>query len=132
MDNIKLVAYPVYFKQVENGFIAWNDHIPITTQGKDLEEVLFMAKDSIELMAYDDFLDGKEFIEPMDAKGSKEKYDFESYIIVDLKKYFRLETEKKVKKNCTIPESLAKLGEKRGINFSKVLAKGIEKELFLL
>ncbi|QUY64304.1 hypothetical protein GUI37_01735 [Helcococcus kunzii] len=132
MGDIELVAYPVYFKNTENGVIAWNDYIPVATQGKNLEEVLFMAKDAIELMAYDSYLEGESFIEPSEATGTEEDFDFDSYVIVDLKKYFRFESEKKVKKNCTIPESLAKAAEKKGINFSKILAKGIEKELSLM
>lgn len=132
MENIEVIAYPVYFRYTEDGVIAWNDYIPIATQGKDLEETLFMAKDAIELMAYDSFLNGEMFIDPKNAIGTDEKYDFESYVIADLNKYFRLESEKKVKKNCTIPESLAKAAEKKGINFSKVLTRGLEKELSLV
>ncbi len=62
---------------------------------------------------------------------TNEKFDFMNYVVCDLDRYFRLENEKKIKKNCTIPESLAKAGEKRGINFSKVLTYALEKELNL-
>lgn len=132
MYSKQLVAFPVCFKKVDNGYVAWNDDIPVATQGKDLEEAIFMAKDAIELMAYDDFLRGGEIIQPKVLICENEDYDFVSHVICDLNKYLNLESEKKVKKNCTIPESLAKAAENKGVNFSKVLTNALEKELSLV
>lgn len=88
-----------------------------------------MAKDAIELMAYDCMIDGESFISAKESEGTDDIYDFMSYVLCDLNKYFKLETEEKVKKNCTIPKSLAKAGENRGINFSQVLTYALENEL---
>lgn len=123
-------AYPVYFKQTKNGFIAFNSLIPIATQGKNLEECILMAKDAIELMAYDYYIENDYFRKPEECLDEDaEEYDFISYVLCDLERYRRLEEDKKVKKNCTIPETLAKKAEKKGLNFSKILTYALEKEL---
>lgn len=133
MKSVNHVAYPVFFKNTENGYVVWNDSIPMASQGRNLEEALYMAKDAIELLAYDSFLSGEEFVSPKECdKELPLEADFLSFIICDLDRYFRLESDKKVKKNCTIPESLAKAAEERGINFSRVLTHGLEKELNLV
>lgn len=114
---MEIIAYPVYFKYTKDGVIAWNDYIPIATQGKNLEETLFMAKDAIELMAYDSFLNGEIFIDPKSSIGTDEKYDFKSYVIVDLNKYFRLESEKKKRKIVQYLKAWQKSQKKKGLIF---------------
>ena len=125
-------AYPIYLKKTNEGYAVWNDSIPIATQGKDLEEALYMAKDAIELMAYDAFCNGEKIIDPEEDAGTEDEYDFKNFVICDLGRYFRLESDAKVKKNCTIPESLAKAGENKGLNFSRILTYALEKELELI
>lgn len=125
-------AYPIYLKKINGIYAVWNDSIPIATQGKDLTEALYMAKDAIELMAYDAFCNGEKIIEPEEDAGTEDSYDIKNYVVCDLGRYFRLEDGSKVKKNCTIPESLAKAGEKKGLNFSRVLTYALEKELELV
>lgn len=122
-------AYPIYLKKIDGVYAVWNDSIPIATQGESLEEALYMAKDAIELMAYDAFCNGETIIDPIDSEETEDDYDFKNYVVCDLNRYFRLENDNKVKKNCTIPESLAKAAENRGINFSKILTYALEKEL---
>ena len=130
--NKDVKAFPVYLKKVDSGYAAWNENVPISTQGQTLEEALYMAKDAIELMAYDYYCDGEKIIEPEDANVTEEDYDFKNYVVCDLNRYFRLEGDKKVKKNCTIPESLAKAAISKGINFSKTLTYALEKEIELV
>lgn len=128
MERVK--AYPVYFvKNSSGGYTVFNDAIGMVSEGKDLEEAISMSKDAIELLAYDFLLDGEDFPPPEDSYGTDEKYDFVNYVVCDLNRYFRLDSENKVKKNCTIPESLARAGESKGLNFSKVLTYALEKEL---
>lgn len=122
-------AYPIYLKKIDGFYAVWNDSIPIATQGKTLEEALYMAKDAIELMAYDAFCNGEKIIDPDENVETEDDYDFKNFVICDLYRYVRLDNENKVKKNCTIPESLAKAAENRGINFSKVLTYALEKEV---
>lgn len=128
----EIKAYPIYLKKGDGMYAVWNDHIPVTTQGSSLEEALYMAKDAIELMAYDAFCNGDKIPEPDEAIGTDEEYDLENFVLCDLNRYFNLESEHKVKKNCTIPESLAKAAESKNINFSKVLTFALEKELELV
>lgn len=129
MERVK--AYPVYFiKNTSGGYTVFNDILGMVSEGKDLEEAIFMSKDAIGLLAYDFLLDGEDFPLPEDSYGTDQKFDFVNYIVCDLGRYFRLNSEKKVKKNCTIPESLARAGERKGLNFSKVLTYALEKELF--
>lgn len=128
MERVK--AYPVYFiKNSSGGYTVFNNSIGMVSEGKDLEDAISMSKDAIELLAYDFLLDGEDFPLPEDTISVDEKYDFVNYVLCDLDRYVRLDNEKKVKKNCTIPESLAKAGESKGLNFSKILTYALEKEL---
>lgn len=132
-DLSNIVAYPVFFLKTKDKIIVWNDDLSIVTQGETMESALLNAKDAIELMAYHNFLEGKICIDPNEINLEVEDdFDGISYLLCDLNRYNKLESEKKVKKNCTIPESLSKAAEKQGINFSKVLTLALEKELELV
>ncbi|WP_311537235.1 hypothetical protein [uncultured Anaerococcus sp.] len=127
----RVKAYPVYFIKNDTGYTVFNEAIGMVSEGRDLEDAIYSSKDAIELLAYDFLIDGRDFPEPENCLGTDEKYDFINYVVCDLERYFRLDNDNKVKKNCTIPESLAKAGESRGLNFSKILTYALEKELNL-
>lgn len=78
-----------------------------------------MAKDAIELMAYDPFCNGEKIIDPDKNVETEDDYDFKNYVVYDLYRYIKFVNDNKVKKTCTIPESLAKLAESKGIDFQK-------------
>ncbi len=66
MGRVK--AYPVYFKKnTSNGYTVFNDKIGMVSEGSDLEDAISMAKDAIELLAYDFLMDDEIFPSPEES-----------------------------------------------------------------
>jgi Uncharacterized conserved protein len=124
-----VVVYPVYLIPDEEGYVVDIPDMKTHTEGKDLAEAIFMARDAIGQMGI--YLEDKGREIP---KADTEAYEAEEGTIrtlvdVDLSEYRRKTDNKMVKKNCTIPNYLNVEAEKRGINFSRVLQEALQEKL---
>lgn len=124
-----VVVYPVYLIPDEEGYVVDIPDMKTHTEGKDLVEAIFMARDAIGQMGI--YLEDKGREIP---KADTEAYEAEEGAIrtlvdVDLSEYRRKTDNKMVKKNCTIPNYLNVEAEKRGINFSRVLQEALQEKL---
>lgn len=127
-------VYPViiYSKGNDKYHCVYVPDIDSATQGEDLAECFEMARDLIGI----EFIDkGNDIAKPFTVK-HKNFYDFtdgdieeEILVDIDLEEYKRKNDTRLVRKNCSIPSNLAYMGEKAGLNFSRVLQEGIKKEL---
>ena len=108
-----VVVYPVYLIPDEEGYVVDIPDMKTHTEGKDLAEAIFMARDAIGQMGI--YLEDKGREIP---KADTEAYEAEEGAIrtlvdVDLSEYRRKTDNKMVKKNCTIPNYLNVEAEKR-------------------
>ena len=128
----KCVAYPVVLLNTgKDGFAVRIPDFDQFTEGKDLADAIYMARDAIGMMGvyYED--KGMLIPEPGTAPIELEKGEFVSYVDIDFNEY-RMRHEKRfVKKNCTIPYYLERAAEKQGINFSRVLSEALAERLGL-
>lgn len=124
-------VYPVIFSKNANGYFVTIPDFNINTQGKDLADAIYMARDAIGLMGIDLEDDGKELPKPNMIQFKLEGDDFVSLIDVDFTKYRKKVDNRSVKKNCTIPYWLSAIAEKEGINYSKVLQEALISKLTL-
>lgn len=123
-------VYPVVLTPDGKGFTVYVPDFDINTQGDDLAEAIYMARDAIGLMGIDMQDDGKDLPAPSDAKSiNVEDGDMLSLVDVDFVEYRRKNDMKVVKKNCTLPSWLCYEAEKANINFSQVLQAAIKREL---
>ena len=124
-------AYPVIFSQLEDGgFMAYVPDFEINTQGEDLAEAIYMARDAIGLMGIDMQDDKKPLPEASDVKAIKgEDGDIVSVVDVDFDEYRRKHDKRAVKKTLTIPAGLNYEGERAGVNFSALLQRALREEL---
>lgn len=140
-----LVAYPALFYYQDSEKVKYFIHFPdfknSGTQGKDMQEALYMASDylgvvasdlieseeqlpqatlinSLSLEKNDPFKDDADFNLEFDPDKS-----FISMVYVDLNKY--LGSQEPIKKTLTIPRWANDLGKKNAINFSKTLTEAI-------
>lgn len=130
--------YPaVFYKCVEGGYcvdVAGMDGC--VTQGEDLEDAFYMAKDAIGLYLYDEIAEDR-MPEPVDINTVKiemDEYSTDAWIfIVDFQpeEYLRSIGEGAVKKTLTIPRWMNALGMKRGFNFSQILQEALREKLGL-
>ena len=125
-------AYPVIITKTEDGFYYVSiPDFEIASQGKDIPDAIYMARDAIGIMGIDLEDSGKELPKPNTVQYTVDKdSDIVTWVDVDFTDYrCRLEN-KAVKKNCTIPYRLNEEAEKAGINFSKVLQDALTNILY--
>lgn len=113
--------YPIVITKDNADYLVSIPDFDIDTEGKDLADAIFMARDAIGIMGMQLQDEGKELPEPNSRKFKAEKDDIVSLVDVDFDDYRRKHDNRMVKKNCTIPYYLNVEAEKRGINFSRLL-----------
>ena len=123
------VVYPVILSKDKDGYFVTIPDLDINTEGKTLEEAIFMSRDAIGINGLQLEDEGKELPIPFSAKYQKEKDDIETLVEVDFTEYRRKHDNRTVKKNCTIPYYLNVEAEKAGINFSRLLQEALKQKL---
>lgn len=122
-------AYPIIVSKEKDGYYVFVPDFDISTQGKDMVDAIYMARDAIGLMGIDYEDDGKEIPLANSVKYEVEKDDIVTLVDVDFEEYRKKVDNRAVKKNCTIPYWMNAEAEKEGINFSKVLQEALIKIL---
>lgn len=126
-------AYPIILTPAEEGgYVVYVPDFNINTQGDNLADAMFMARDAIGLVGID-MEDAKETLpEPTAINAvAHEANDLVTLVDVDFFEYRKRSSTKAVKKNCSIPEWLNDLAVEKGVNFSQVLQEGLKTELGL-
>ena len=124
-------VYPVILSKDEEGYIVRIPDFKSVTEGRDLGDAIFMARDAIGLLGIELEDEGKELPEPYSRTVKKEEGDIETLVDVDFTEYRMRHDNRTVKKNCTIPYYLNAEAEKRGFNFSKILQEALAEKLGL-
>ena len=123
-------AYPAVFEEAEEGgyLVDFPDIRGCFTDGDDMADALYMAKDCLEMMLvhYED--EGLEIPPPSDIREIKSE-NIVSLVLADTDEWRREFDSRAVKKNCTIPAWLNSKAEKAGVNFSQVLQDALKKLL---
>ncbi|MDB2122156.1 type II toxin-antitoxin system HicB family antitoxin [Clostridium paraputrificum] len=124
------VVYPVILSKEKDGYFVSIPDFDMNTQGKDLADAIFMARDAIALMGITLEDEGEDLPISNSAIIKKEKEeDIITLIDVDLEEYRKRNDNRAVKKNCTIPYWLSVRAEKENINFSEVLREALKEKL---
>lgn len=125
-------AYPVLFRECKGDKVPFYVYVPdldVSTQGMDMADAIDMARDVIQLTIVHMQDCNEDVPEPGKNVIKKEDGDIISYVDVDPDSYRIVMNNLSVKKNCTVPQWLAKKAEDAGINFSQTLQKGLKAEL---
>ena len=122
----KRLAYPIFVRETDDGWCAvsipdFGNH----TQGKDIAEALFMARDAIGLVGITLQDEGEEVPKPYSSNYKKRKGEQEYVVDVDFDEYRAEHDTRSVRKNVTIPYYINKKAEKMGLNFSRVLQEAL-------
>lgn len=124
-------VYPVILTPSELGYVATVPDLDINTQGKDLAEVIFMARDAIGLWGICEQDDGRAIPEPSTSEPSREPGEIVSWIDIDFTKYRKANDMTTMRINVSIPKYLKVLGDKAGINFSQELQERLKEKLVM-
>ena len=120
-------AYPVIIDK--KTLVVYVPDFDIRTQGTDIENCIEMAREAIGLsgITLEDI--GKTIPKPSYDLPESNTDSIVTFVDVDFEYYRRLEDNKLVKRNCTIPNYLNVMGEKAGFNFSEVLRTALMERL---
>lgn len=99
------------------------------TQGKNLADAMYMARDVIGIMGITRQDMGNDIPVPDTAECAPEANDVVIYVDVDFGEYCRKHDNKKVKKTLTIPSWLNEQAEMAHINFSRTLEEALRSKL---
>ena len=130
------MVYPVIFHKTKDKvpyFVEVPD-LDVMSQGKSIQIAIEMARERICIKVIQ--LEKEKTKIPNASELStiitNDKNAFVSLVDAVIEAYKRSMENRCVKKNCTIPGNLNDEAEKAGINFSKVLQKGLMEELRMI
>lgn len=124
-----LKVYPVIFTPTDSGYVVTVPDLVINTQGKDLAEAIFMARDAIGLWGITMQDDGQLIPEPSTIEPVHEANEIVSWVDIDFDKYRRANDMTTMRINVSVPKYLKVLGDEAGINFSQTLQKALKEQL---
>ena len=119
-------GYCVHFPDFEN----CSSYGGIATQGDDLQHAMEMAEDALCLAVYSLEKENKKIPAPSESGNIvTEPESIVNLVACDTKFYKNYFESKSVKINVTLPLWLKEEGEKKHINFSQILQKGVKEYL---
>lgn len=124
-------VYPVLFTKTDTNVLVEVPDLDILTEGKDMNDAINMARDSIELKCVS-MEDEKEEIpspsESLDVNEgifSGEGITLVSFVDVDSSEYRRKIDTRTVRRNVALPSWLNYEAEKAGVNVSRILQEAL-------
>jgi len=131
-----LHAYPVILSHVPDGspypYLVTIPDFNSNTQGKDIPDAIYMARDAIGLMGItmeddQEAIPAPSQLSEVDAESS----DIVTLVDVDFAEYRRQNDLRTVRRNCSLPAWLDAEATKAKINVSAVLQSALKQELHL-
>ena len=122
-------AYRIILVPEDQGYTVFIPDFENGTQGKDLADALYMARDAIGSLGITMQDMGREIPEPGAAEYELQPGEIESFVDVDFAEYRRKKDNKKVRKNVMIPSWLNEVAESENINFSRILEEALKERL---
>lgn len=122
-------AYPIILTPTDSGYVVTIPDLDINTQGDDIAEAIYMARDAIGLWGITEQDDGREIPEPSTSEPDHESDEIVSWVDIDFDKYRKANDMTTMRINVSVPKYLKVLGDEAGINFSQVLQEGLKSRL---
>lgn len=122
-------VYPVILTPTDSGYVVTVPDLDINTQGKDLAEAIYMARDAIGLWGISEQDDGRIIPEPSTSEPPHEDNELVSWVDIDFVKYRKANDLITMRINVSVPKYLKVLGDEAGINFSQTLQKALKQQL---
>jgi len=127
MNMIKV--YPVILTPSKSNYVVTVPDLDINTQGKDLAEAIFMARDAIGLWGICRQDLEKPIPEPSVTEPPHEANELVSWVDIDFDKYRMANDMTTMRINVSVPRYLKTLGDKAGVNYSQTLQNALKTEL---
>ncbi|MGI5892811.1 MAG: type II toxin-antitoxin system HicB family antitoxin [Bacillota bacterium] len=122
-------VYPIILEQTKDGYVVTVPDLDINTQGKDLAEAIYMARDAIGIWGICEQDAGRKIPEPSTVEPPHKDNKLISWVDIDFDDYRKKTDMAAVRTNVTIPRYLKTLAEEAGVNFSQILQEGLKQHL---
>jgi predicted RNase H-like HicB family nuclease len=122
-------AYPIILTPDTGGYVVSVPDLEINTQGDDLAEALYMARDAIGAWAICQQDAGRAIPEPSTAEPLHAANELISWIDIDFAKYRRASDMTYERTNITLPRYLKTLANDAGLNLSQELQSRLKEVL---
>lgn len=114
-------VYPIILTPTDAGYVVTVPDLDINTQGKDIPEAIYMARDAIGLWGICTLDDQKEIPAPSTTEPRHESNEFVSWVDIDFDKYRLMTDMSTIRMNVTLPKYLKAMGDEARLNFSQEL-----------
>ena len=114
-------AYPIILTPDTDGYVVYVPDLEINTQGENLADALFMARDAIGAWAICQQDSGRDIPEPSASPPPHEAAELISWVDVDFDKYRKASDMTSERTNITLPRYLKNLANEAGLNLSQEL-----------
>ena len=122
-------VYPVILTPSKCGYVVSVPDLDINTQGGNLAEAIFMARDAIGLWGICELDAKREIPEPSTAEPNRETGELVSWVDVDFDEYRRKHDNRTVRRNITLPAWLDEAASSANINVSGFIQNALKKHL---
>ena len=122
-------AYPIILTQESAGYTVYVPDLEINTQGHDLAEALYMARDAIGAWGIYQQDAGRAIPEPSSTEPPHKENELVSWIDIDFDKYRRASDMTYERTNITLPRYLKNLAKEAGLNLSQELQSRLKEVL---
>lgn len=122
-------AYPIILTPTKTGYVVTVPDLDINTQGKDIAEAIYMARDAIGLWGITEQDDDRKIPEPSDVEPEHEPNELVAWVDIDFDKYRKANDMTTMRINVSVPKYLKVLGDEAGVNFSQILQESLREKL---
>jgi len=122
-------AYPVILTPAKCGYVVSIPGLDINTQGKDIADAIFMARDAIGLWGICEQDENRAIPEPSVTEPQREPGELISWVDIDFGEYRRKNDNRTVRRNITLPAWLDYAANKANINVSGFIQTALKKHL---
>jgi predicted RNase H-like HicB family nuclease len=128
-------VYPIIMKPTKignkKGYTVSVPDLDIGTQGYDMADAIYMARDAIGLWGICEQDDGREIPEPSTNEPQHKENEIVTWVDIDFAKYRKANDMTTMRINVSVPKYLKVLGEENGINFSQELQERLKERLLV-
>jgi len=122
-------VYPVILTPAEGGYAVFVTDLEINTQGDDIAEAIFMARDAIGLWGICQQDAGRVIPEPSKSEPPHKKGELVSWVDIDFDEYRRKHDNRTVRRNIALPAWLDEAAREADINVSGFIQSALKEHL---
>ena len=122
-------AYPIILTPDTGGFSVFIPDLEINTQGNNLAEALYMARDAIGAWSVCRQNAGRPIPQPSQTEPKHKTNELVSWVDIDFEKYRRANDLTSERTNVTLPRYLKELANDAGLNLSQELQARLKEVL---